>query len=56
MKQPETNISRFPVPEFNTLPEDIKEAFLAFQEKLGFVPNVLFALAHRPAELRAFLA
>ena len=26
------------------------------QEKAGFVPNVFLALAHRPAELRAFLA
>ncbi|MDB1125039.1 peroxidase-related enzyme [Vibrio algarum] len=56
MNQPETKISRFSVPEFNTLPQDIKDTFLAFQEKLGFVPNVFFALAHRPAELRAFLA
>ncbi|GGI71847.1 peroxidase-related enzyme [Shewanella gelidii] len=56
MKQPDASISRFPVPEFDTLPGDIKDAMLSFQEKLGFVPNVLFALAHRPAELRAFLA
>ena len=56
MKQPNANISRFPVPEFDALPEDLKEVFLSFQEKLGFIPNVFFALAHRPAELRAFLA
>src|SRR5512146_426294 len=34
-------ISRFPVP---------------VQEKTGFVPNVFLALAHRPDELRAFMA
>ncbi len=50
------NISRYPVPEINDLPEDIKETILAFQEQMGFVPNVLMALAHRPAEFRAFLA
>ncbi|WP_090120261.1 peroxidase-related enzyme [Lutibacter oricola] len=56
MKQPDKNISRYPVPEFDSLPEDLKETFLAVQEQFGFVPNVFFALAHRPAELRAFLA
>lgn len=50
------NISRYPVPQLDEMPEDIKEACLAFKEKLGFVPNVLTALAHRPDELRAFLA
>ena len=49
-------ISRYPVPEINELPEDIKAAILDFQEKLGFIPNVLIALAHRPDEFRAFLA
>ena len=38
------------------LPEDLRETFLAFKEKLGFIPNVLKGLAHRPNELRAFLA
>ena len=26
------------------------------QEKVGFVPNVFLVLAHRPDELRAFMA
>ena len=34
-------ISRFPVPEINSLPIDIREKILAVQEKSGFVPNVL---------------
>ena len=53
MTQP---ISRFPVPEINDLPDDIKEKILAVQEKAGFIPNVFLALAHRPDEFRAFFA
>ena len=49
-------ISRFPVPELKDLPEDMRERILQVQEKAGFVPNVFLALAHRPAEWRAFMA
>lgn len=49
-------ISRFPVPEVAELPDDLRERILDVQEHSGFVPNVFLALAHRPAELRAFLA
>ena len=49
-------ISRFPVPELKELPDDIRQAILAVQEKAGFVPNVFLTLAHRPAEFRAFFA
>jgi len=49
-------ISRFPVPDLHSLPEDIRERILAVQEKSGFVPNVFLALAHRPEEFRAFFA
>ena len=52
----EKPISRFPVPELNNLPEDIRETILAVQEKSGFVPNVFLALANRPDEFRAFFA
>ena len=51
-----TSISRYPVPELKDLPEDMRERILAVQEKSGFVPNVFLALAHRPAEWRAFIA
>ncbi len=52
-----TPISRFPIPEsIQDLPEDIRDAMLAVQEKAGFVPNVFLMLAHRPAEFRAFFA
>ena len=49
-------ISRFPVPEMDTMPEDIRARILAVQEKSGFIPNVFLALAHRPDEFRAFFA
>ncbi len=49
-------ISRFPVPGLEELPEDMRARILAVQEKSGFVPNVFLALAHRPAEFRAFFA
>ena len=49
-------ISRFPVPDLEDLPGDIRERILAVQDKAGFVPNVFLALAHRPDEFRAFFA
>jgi uncharacterized peroxidase-related enzyme len=49
-------VSRFPVPELEDLPEDIRSRILEVQEKSGFVPNVFLALAHRPDEFRAFFA
>ena len=49
-------ISRYPVPEVGSLPEDIRARILKVQEKSGFVPNVFLALAHRPDEFRAFFA
>ena len=49
-------ISRYPVPELKDLPEDMRTRILEVQEKAGFVPNVFLALAHRPAEWRAFMA
>ena len=52
----EKPISRFPVPELNNLPEDIREAILAVQEQSGVVPNVFLALANRPDEFRAIIA
>ena len=48
--------SRYPVPAIDSLPEDMRARILAVQEKSGFVPNVFLALAHRPAEFRAFFA
>jgi uncharacterized peroxidase-related enzyme len=44
------------MPELGELPDDIRNTILAVQHKAGFVPNVFLALAHRPAEFRAFFA
>lgn len=52
----ERPISRFPVPDIEELPADLRDRMLAVQEKTGFVPNVFLTLAHRPDELRAFMA
>lgn len=49
-------ISRYPVPELKDLPQDLRTRILEVQDKAGFVPNVFLALAHRPAEWRAFMA
>jgi uncharacterized peroxidase-related enzyme len=49
-------VSRYPVPALENLPEDIRARILEVQSKAGFVPNVFLALAHRPAEWRAFVA
>lgn len=50
------SISRFTVPEIDSLPGDMQDMMRAVQEKSGFVPNIFLALAHRPAEFRAFFA
>ncbi|WP_299360364.1 peroxidase-related enzyme [uncultured Paracoccus sp.] len=49
-------ISRFTVPNLRSLPPDMQEMIRAVQEKSSFVPNIFLALAHRPAEFRAFFA
>ncbi|MFA5664611.1 peroxidase-related enzyme [Castellaniella sp.] len=54
MSQPP--ISRYPIPRVEDLPADIRERIQAVQEKAGFIPNVFLAMAHRPAEFRAFFA
>ena len=48
--------NRFPAPELNDLPDDIKTKVLEIQEKAGFIPNVFLGFARRPAEWRAFFA
>ena len=49
-------VSRYPTPSLDEVPADIKERIEAVDSKLGFVPNVFWALARRPAEFRAFFA
>jgi uncharacterized peroxidase-related enzyme len=45
---------RFPVPEFDDLPNDLRERIAAETERAGFTPNVFSALAYRPSQFRAF--
>jgi uncharacterized peroxidase-related enzyme len=49
-------MTRYPLPDLNALPEEIRTKVLEVQEKAGFIPNVFLALARRPAEWRAFFA
>jgi uncharacterized peroxidase-related enzyme len=56
MTRSASQISRFPVPELDSLPADIRERILAVHDKAGFIPNIFLALAHRPEEFRAFFA
>ncbi len=49
-------VSRYPVPQLDTLPDDVRDRILAVQEKAHFIPNVFLTLAHRPAEFRAFFS
>ena len=52
----DTRRERYPAPDLNDLPEDIKARILEVQEKAGFIPNVFLAFARRPAAWRAFFA
>ena len=47
-------ISRFPVPDVETLPDDLRATIQANAKKAGFVPNVFLAYAWRPEQFRAF--
>ena len=51
-----TKTPRYPAPELQDVPEDIRAKILEVQEKAGFVPQVFLAFARRPAEWRAFFA
>ncbi len=50
----EPAVCRFPVPELDDLPQDIRERIAEVEEKAGFIPNVFLVLARRPEEFRAF--
>jgi uncharacterized peroxidase-related enzyme len=49
-------ISRFPIPSLKEMPDDIRARIEQVQAKVGFIPNVFLAMAHRPDEFRAFFA
>lgn len=50
------DISWFPVPAEDDLPEDLQGLFRKAREILGFVPNVFQAYAFRPERLRTWFA
>jgi uncharacterized peroxidase-related enzyme len=51
---PEEAMTRFPVPDVESLPEDLQERIAEEEERAGFVPNVFLAYAYRPRQFRAF--
>ena len=51
-----TDNSRFPLAAVADLPDDLRQRAEFVHSKLGFTPNVMRALGHRPEEARAFFA
>ena len=49
-------VSRFPIPDLDALPDDVRSRIVAVHDKAGFIPNVFLAWAYRPEEFRAFFA
>lgn len=47
---------RFPVPDFEELPEDLQERIVAETDRAGFTPNVFSGFAYKPSHFRAFFA
>jgi uncharacterized peroxidase-related enzyme len=47
---------RFPVPDFEDLPEDLRDRIEAETDRAGFTPNVFSAFAYKPSHFRAFFA
>jgi len=48
-------MARFPVPNEDDLPDDLRERIDAETERAGFTPNVFAALAYAPDQFRAFV-
>ena len=47
---------RFPVPDYDDLPADLRERIADETERAGFTPNVFSAFAYKPSHFRAFFA
>ncbi|WP_101297824.1 peroxidase-related enzyme [Halegenticoccus soli] len=45
---------RFPVPDYDELPADLRERIDEETERAGFTPNVFAAFAYKPSHFRAF--
>ncbi|PSP82117.1 alkylhydroperoxidase [Halobacteriales archaeon QS_1_68_17] len=52
----EDAMTRFPVPDVEDLPEDLRERIAEETERAGFTPNVFLAYGYRPSHFRAFFA
>ncbi|MFB6127072.1 MAG: peroxidase-related enzyme [Halolamina sp.] len=50
----EDAMRRFPVPDGDDLPDDLRERIEAEAERAGFTPNVFAAMAYKPSHFRAF--
>jgi uncharacterized peroxidase-related enzyme len=50
----EEAMTRFPVPDVESLPEDLQERIEDEHEEAGFIPNVFLAFAYKPRQFRAF--
>ena len=46
---------RFPFPDYDDLPADLRERIDAETERAGFAPNVFPAMSYRPDQFRAFV-
>ena len=49
-------ISGLPIPDPESLPEDLQKYMAVCEDKLGIVPNVIKAFSLRPEKLRTFIA
>ncbi|MFW5924433.1 MAG: peroxidase-related enzyme [archaeon] len=47
-------MTRFPVPDVETLPESVRERIEYERDRSGFLPNVFLAFAYRPRQFQAF--
>ncbi|SEO98319.1 uncharacterized peroxidase-related enzyme [Halogranum amylolyticum] len=47
-------MQRFPVPDYDDLPADLRERIADETERAGFTPNVFSAFAYKPSHFRAF--
>ena len=47
-------MARFPVPDLEDLPEDLRARIEEETERAGFTPNVFAAMAYKPSHFRAF--
>ncbi|WP_436345370.1 peroxidase-related enzyme [Natronorubrum sp. FCH18a] len=50
----EDAMDRFPVPDLEDLPDDLRERIEDETDRAGFTPNVFAAMAHKPSHFRAF--